>query len=161
MSPEPRFEVVPLTEVPADVRTTGVPQPRPVVLVVDDEEVIADTLSVILSRSGFSTMKAYDGESALELARVVPPDLLLSDVMLGPGIDGAALAIAVTEFCPACKVLLFSGHATSRDLLEKSRENGHPFTLLTKPLHPSDLLELIKGSLAGRTTANGASAART
>jgi len=140
MSPEPRFEVIPLAEVPANALIADAPQQRAVVLVVDDEEVIADTLSVILSRSGFLAMKAYDGESALELAKAVPPDLLLSDVMLGPGIDGAALAIAVLEFCPDCKVLLFSGHATSRDLLEKSRQDGHPFTLLTKPLHPSDLL---------------------
>jgi len=44
---------------------------------VDDEPVIADTLSIILSSSGFSTMTAYDGESALELARAVHPDLLI------------------------------------------------------------------------------------
>ena len=43
---------------------------QPVVLIVDDERVIADTLSIILSRSGFSTMTAYDGESALELAQM-------------------------------------------------------------------------------------------
>lgn len=147
MSPDPLFEIVPLTDVPVSARVVTMPRQRPVVLVVDDEEVIADTLSVILSRSGFTALKAYNGESALELANAVPPDLLLSDVMLGPGIDGVELAIAVTKLHPNCKVLLFSGHATSKELLDRSSENGHPFTLLGKPLHPADLLERIKGSL--------------
>jgi YesN/AraC family two-component response regulator len=74
---------------------------QPVVLIVDDERVIADTLSIILSKSGFSTITAYDGESALELARVVHPDLLISDVVM-PEMTGVDLAIAVTETVPGC-----------------------------------------------------------
>ncbi len=88
-------------------------------------------------------LTAYDGEHALELAEVAPPDLLLSDVMMGPGMDGTELAIALIELCPQCKVLLFSGHAATRDLLEKARAGGHNFTLLNKPLHPADLLARI------------------
>jgi len=103
--------------------------------VVDDERVIADTLSVILSRSGFSVQTAYNAEGALELARMVPPQLLLSDVMMGPGMDGTELAMTMVKLVPNCKVLLFSGHAATRDLLERARELGHDFTLLTKPLH--------------------------
>ena len=112
---------------------------QPVVLIVDDERVIADTLSIILSKSGFSTMTAYDGESALELARAVHPDLLISDVVM-PEMTGVELAIAVTETVPGCKVLLFSGQATTVDLLEKARHRGHDFTILTKPVHPTDML---------------------
>ena len=40
---------------------------RPVVLVVDDESVIADTLTEILNRSGFAALPAYDGEGALPM----------------------------------------------------------------------------------------------
>ena len=115
-------------------------------LVVDDERVIADTLSVILKRSGFAVLTAYDGETALELARMVPPDLLLSDVMMEPGMDGTQLAIKIVEAFPECKVLLFSGHAATRDLLAKAGAAGHNFTLLSKPLHPSDLLARITQS---------------
>ena len=112
---------------------------QPVVLIVDDERVIADTLSIILSRSGFSTMTAYDGESALEHDRTVHPDVLISDVVM-PEMTGVELAIAVTETVPGCKVLLFSGQATTVDLLEKARHRGHDFTILTKPVHPTDML---------------------
>jgi DNA-binding NtrC family response regulator len=148
MSPELKIEVIPLTEVPSNGQVHGAAPLRPVVLVVDDEHVIADSLSVILSKSGFSVITAYDGESALELANVVPPELLLSDVMMGPGMDGIELATTLIKAYPDCKVLLFSGHAATRDLLDKARGDGHNFTLLSKPLHPSDLLERIKNSLA-------------
>jgi DNA-binding response OmpR family regulator len=146
MSPALNIEVIAIAEVPSN----SIPSAelhRPVVLVVDDERVIADTLAIILTRSGFSALTAYDGESALELAGVVPPELLLSDVMMGPGMDGTELAIQVVKAFPECKVLLFSGHAATRDLLDKAHDLGHNFTLLAKPLHPADLLARITESI--------------
>ncbi len=63
---------------------------RPVVLVVDDESAIADTLTEILSRSGYAAMTAYDGNEALETALVTPPEMLITDVIL-PGMSGIEL----------------------------------------------------------------------
>jgi CheY-like chemotaxis protein len=148
MSPRLEVEVVPLTEVPKE--DTILPKnSQPVVLVVDDERVIADTLSIILSKSGFSTMTAYDGARALEIARERTPDLLISDVMM-PGMTGIDLAIKVTQTIPGCKVLLFSGQAATVDLLEQARHAGHNFTTLTKPVHPTDMLKRISECLAER-----------
>lgn len=140
MSTFPRFQVVPLQQVPAVPYIQATDSQKPLALVVDDERVIADTLSIILSKNGFQTMTAYNAAHALELASAATPDLLLSDVMMDPGMDGTELAMALVERCPHCKVLLFSGHSATRDLLEKSRAVGHNFTLLSKPLHPADLL---------------------
>jgi DNA-binding NtrC family response regulator len=155
MSPDLRYKVIPLADVPLDRPSTE--KPQRVVLVVDDERVIADTLSVILSRSGFSVLTAYNATSALELARNVTPDLLLSDVMMGPGMDGTQLAIEMVKHYPNCKVLLFSGHAATKDLLAKAHEGGHDFTLMTKPVHPADLLKRIGESFSPMVpaTANG------
>jgi len=147
MSPGLNIEVISLNQVPVNGSIPSESKQRPVVLVVDDEKVIADTLSIILTKNGFSVMTAYSAEAALELTAVVAPDLLLSDVMMGPGLDGTQLAIDVVEAFPGCKVLLFSGHAATRDLLDKVRDSGHNFTLLSKPLHPSDLLARISESL--------------
>src|SRR5215472_12265519 len=105
MSAKLNIEVVPLSE----IKREG-PVSKPVVLVVDDEKVIADTLSVILTQSGFIALTAYDGEGALELARTCSPNLLLTDVMM-PGMTGIELAITLTQADPKCKVLLFSGQA--------------------------------------------------
>lgn len=147
MSPELNFEVISLEEVPVAVKlAAALPKDKQVVLVVDDEKVIADTLSVILSRSGFAVMTAYDGESAIELAATVNPDLLLTDVMMGPGMDGTQLAMQMVAAFPECRVLLFSGHASTVDLLAKARQMGHEFTVMAKPLHPADLLARITES---------------
>jgi PleD family two-component response regulator len=61
------FETVPLAEVPL-ARANSVDEQSVVVMVVDDEKVIADTLVAILARSGYTAIAAYDGESALERA---------------------------------------------------------------------------------------------
>jgi CheY-like chemotaxis protein len=147
-----KFEVVPLTEVSTEdtkMSFESFDERRPAVLVVDDERVIADTLAIILSKKGFSTMTAYEGFSALELARRHRPDLIISDVMM-PGMTGVELAIAVTQTVPGCRILLFSGQAATVDLLEKARDAGFDFATMTKPVHPTDMLKRISECLGTR-----------
>ena len=148
MTPNPKLkvEVVPLVDVPKDHIVILAEKRKPLVLVVDDERVIADTLSIILSKSGFSTMTAYDGKNALQLAQAYPPDLLISDVVM-PGMTGVDLAITMKKIIPSCKVLLFSGQAATIDLLEEARHAGHDLTTLTKPVHPTDMLKRISECL--------------
>jgi DNA-binding response OmpR family regulator len=141
------FEIVPL----ADVASKGL---EPVVLVVDDERLIADTLAAILMQNGFVATAAYGGEEGLKIAQAVPPDLLLTDVSM-PGMDGIKLAIAVRQAAPECKVLLFSGHASTADLLARARDAGYEFTVLQKPLHPKELLAHISGALKSSDRGNG------
>ena len=134
--------VVPLDQVPpADTSAY-----RPVVLVVDDESAIADTLTEILSRSGYAAMAAYDANDALENVLLTPPELLITDVML-PGMSGIELAITVRRIFPDCKILLFSGQASTADLLASAKQDGHHFTLLNKPIHPRDLLAFVSDTL--------------
>jgi CheY-like chemotaxis protein len=141
--------VVPISEVPpAD--TTPV---RPTVLVVDDESVIAETVAAILSRSGYATMTAFDGQEAMEIALLTPPELLITDVSL-PGMNGIELATTMRRVYPDCKVLLFSGHvATEELLLAHTQRTGHSFTLLSKPVHPQELLSWVSESLKQMSSA--------
>jgi YesN/AraC family two-component response regulator len=69
--------------------------------------------------------------------------LLITDVSM-PEMNGVEMAIRFKSICPTCKVLLFSGHASTGDLLKSAKESGHDFELLTKPIHPKDLLEAIR-----------------
>ncbi len=121
------------------------PQPRqqPYVFVVDDEEVIASTLGMILLQGGFRARSFSKPLEALQAARLEAPDLLIADVVM-PLLSGIELAILVREHCPDCKVLLFSGKAATAYLLEDARADGHEFELLSKPVHPSDLLAKIR-----------------
>jgi len=115
-------------------------------MVVDDESSIADTLAEILSRSGYNTVSAYDADSALETALVNPPEMLITDVVL-PGMSGIDLAITIKRIFPDCKIILFSGQASTADLLAAAGRDGHQFVLLSKPLHPTDLLARIAETL--------------
>ena len=156
MSTLPGFQVIPLEQIPLEVRSHQDAKELPVVLVVDDERVIADTLSIILARNGFAVHTAYDAASALDVAGVIPPHVLLSDVMMGPGMDGTQLAIEMTRSHPDCKVILFSGHAAVHDLLAKATSQGYRFKLLTKPVHPADLLATIAETLGSFASAASA-----
>ena len=146
MSMSMKFEVVPLAEVPKEHVDVVYREDSPVVLVVDDDPIIADTVSKILSKSGFATLTAYDGISALELAKQFRPQLLISDVEM-PRMTGVETAIAVTEMNPECKVLLFCWQAATVDLLEKAREDGYDFSILDKPIHPTQLLRRVSECL--------------
>ncbi len=113
------------------------------VLVVDDERVIADTMTEILRRSGFNAICAYDGVSALELALQVGPDFVLTDVVM-PRMNGVQLAIAIRKALPATEILLLSGQAGITEIVEGGREEGYLFELIAKPIHPEKLLQRLR-----------------
>jgi CheY-like chemotaxis protein len=109
------------------------------IFVVDDEAVIAASLAAILQMNGFSAKFFTCPLEALAAARSESPDLIISDVAM-PGISGIDLAIQMRAQHPGCKVLLFSGQATTSDLLEGAGAHGYDFRLLQKPVHPSEFL---------------------
>jgi DNA-binding response OmpR family regulator len=115
------------------------------VFVVDDEPAIAFTLTTILKLNGYDARCFTNPIEALEAITANRPDLLISDVMM-PEMSGVDLAVRFKEQCPSCKVLLFSGQAQTVDLLRVARAQGRDFQLLTKPVHPTDLLARIKGA---------------
>ena len=121
------------------------PRTKAKVLIADDERVIADTLATILTQAGFETRAVYSGEEALGMLRLFNPDMLISDVLM-TGINGIETAIRVRAMLPYCKVLLFSGQATARNLLEEARTQGYEFELLSKPVHPADLLARMRAT---------------
>jgi DNA-binding NtrC family response regulator len=83
---------------------------------------------------------------ALEASRSHSPDLLISDVVM-PEINGIELAIQLLQICPECKVLLFSGQANTQTILEAAQANGHDFEIISKPIHPTDLLKKVNQRL--------------
>jgi CheY-like chemotaxis protein len=116
---------------------------KPRVLVADDEQVIANTLAIILNQAGFEARAVYSGEKALELLDSFQPNMLISDVIM-TGMTGIEAAIKTQEKLPSCKILLFSGQAATADLLERARSQGHEFEILAKPVHPTDLLAKLR-----------------
>jgi CheY-like chemotaxis protein len=118
-------------------------QHRPRILVVDDEKLIADTITEILEGAGFHVAVAYDGWSALEIAARFHPEYLLSDVLM-PRMDGVELAIAFQKICPAARILLISGQVGISEILLSGQKQGFEFELVAKPVHPLKLIERLK-----------------
>ncbi|HLY39959.1 MAG TPA: response regulator [Terracidiphilus sp.] len=116
---------------------------KPKVLVVDDERIIADTLAMILNQSGFEASAVYSGEKAVEMASKFAPDMLITDVIMAD-LNGIDAAIQIRAMLPEIKILLFSGQAATADLLEKARAQGYEFEILSKPVHPQDLLTKLR-----------------
>ena len=58
--------------------------------------------------------------------------------------NGVELAIAVKNLLPKTKVLLFSGHAGVSDIITQAGQQGHEFELVSKPIHPEKLIEILR-----------------
>lgn len=112
------------------------------VLIVDDEHMIANTLAQILNASGFEAKALFSGEHAVPEATEFQPDVLLTDVIMR-GFSGIDVAMQIAEVLPACRVILFSGQASTADLLDRAKAQGYRFEMLAKPIHPRDLLRML------------------
>lgn len=118
-------------------------RPLTEIFVVDDEALISESLALILEQRGFRARSFTDPLQALDVSRIAPPDLIISDVVM-PRLSGVELAIQIRELHPACKILLFSGQASTMNLLGAAQKRGYAFPLLQKPIHPTDLLREIE-----------------
>jgi len=103
------------------------------VLVVDDERPIVNLLRDVLEDEGYTVIEAYDGASALALAREQHPDLVLSDIMM-PHMSGADLArtLLADPPVPHLTVILMSA-ARPPDLagVPVAAFLGKPFAIAT------------------------------
>jgi DNA-binding NtrC family response regulator len=124
----------------------GVPGNRRI-LVVDDEEAIADTLALIFRSNGYEARMAYSAEQALELLETWRPDLAIIDVVL-PGMNGIEFAIFLKASYPEIHFLLFSGQPGAGGMLEEAKKKGHLFEILAKPLHPTFMLATVANMLS-------------
>ncbi len=113
------------------------------ILVVDDEQLIADTLVRILNLSGFVANALYSGDAAVQALPILCPDIVLTDVRM-PGRNGIETGILIREQCPQTRVVLFSGQAGIGDLMDEARQNGYGFELWPKPIHPRELVRRLR-----------------
>ena len=110
------------------------------ILVVDDDRLVADTLTLIFAKSGFDAMSAYSADEALECARIFNPHLLLCDISM-PGRDGLALVCDITRELPSCRIIVLTGfYSNLKGIREQSDKLARPVSILTKPCQPSELL---------------------
>lgn len=117
------------------------------ILVVDDERSIAETMRDIFASAGYAADCAFSGDEAITKAGALRPDVLLSDVMM-PGKNGFEVALQVKQLCPECRLILFSGQVATtvvaQGFSKTFAERGYHYDLLSKPLHPSEIIQKVR-----------------
>jgi excisionase family DNA binding protein len=103
--------------VSATTRVAPVAAGRPRVLVVDDESSIRDLLSKTLALAEYDVDLAPDGRTALERLRIIPYDLLITDLKM-PGVDGLAVIREARRLKADIPVIIITGFSTEASAIE-------------------------------------------
>lgn len=116
------------------------------ILIVDDDEALADVLSHRLKRQGFDTIVAESGSTGLAKARSEVPALIVLDLRL-PDVDGLTICEQLADSSDTCAipVIVLSGMECP-DILRRCRAAGCHF-FVRKPYDPNVLLTLIRQAL--------------
>lgn len=130
------------------VRVNGIGAGKPKIYVVDDEQVIASTLCLILQRVGYDASMFFSAETALAAIHSAAPDLVLSDITMTGAMNGVDLAELLAQTHPLTKVLLVSGMGNSSYSLRNAKARGFVPEVRMKPISPPLLLAEIAGLLA-------------
>ena len=118
---------------------------KPTILIVDDEKSILEALSDTLRDDGYEVINASSGEEALTLVKEQPPELILLDVWMSPGIDGLETLKAIKEIAPEPIVIMISGHSNIDTAVQATKLGAYDF--LEKPLSGEKVLILVKRAI--------------
>ncbi len=114
------------------------------VLVVDDKELMRDSVGATLRRAGLEVVCAGDGETALSLVSAKRPDAIVSDLRM-PGMTGVQLAAKVREIDEDLPVILMTAYGTIETAVAAMKEGA--FDYLTKPFEGDELIITVKRAL--------------
>ncbi|MCM8775130.1 MAG: response regulator [Candidatus Omnitrophica bacterium] len=116
------------------------------ILIIDDEEILIKTFSLLLRRNGYAVSAARDSREALTLADREEIDLILCDIRM-PETNGVEIikAIRAKKDKSAVPVIFITGYADEQ--AEADAKQLQPLAFFYKPFDNSDILETIKGAL--------------
>jgi len=114
------------------------------ILAVDDEPRVIRLVCQVLEAMGYEVIVAATGETALETLTLEQPDLVLLDILLGPGIDGYETCRRIREFSDV-PVIMLTAKAQDVDLLQGFDAGADDY--LTKPFNAKELVARVKAVL--------------
>ncbi|MGN8896246.1 response regulator [Flavonifractor sp. HCP28S3_F3] len=114
------------------------------VLIVEDEKNIVDILSFNLSKEGYETLEAYDGQAGLQLALEQDPDLILLDLML-PKMDGFDVCRNLRQAGRSTPVIMLTAREEETDKVLGLELGADDY--ITKPFSMRELLARVKANI--------------
>ena len=126
---------------------------KAIILIIDDEEAMRDSCSMILTKDGYRAETAENGKIGLEKARELKPALALIDLKM-PGLSGFEVLEKLKESDPRIIPIVITGYATVESAVEAMKKGAYDF--LPKPFTPDELRIIIGRALERRKLAQEA-----
>ena len=128
----------------APARTIPTPAGRPRVLVADDEASVRDLLSKTLALAEYDVDVVPDGRSAVDRLRVLPYDLLITDLKM-PGVDGLSVIREARSLKADIPIIIITGFSTEASAIEAVNLGVSGY--LTKPFRIPRVLSVAARAL--------------
>jgi len=125
--------------------------PNPSILIVDDEQVVRDSLSKWFREDGYKVSSAASAAEALQQLQAQRWDIILLDIKM-PGMDGMELQLRIKEIDPTPTIIFITAHATVDTAVKALKEGA--FDYVTKPVDPDYLSHLVTNALKQRSLAS-------
>lgn len=125
------------------------PAPKIRVLLVEDEQTLADIIADTLSEKDFTVTVAYNGIEGLRAFDRERPQVVVTDIMM-PGMDGLSLVAELRRRDPSVPILFLSARSAAEDVVRGFEAGGNDY--LRKPFAMSELIVRLR-ALAGRHAA--------
>lgn len=116
---------------------------KPKILVVDDEDIVRESLGDWLDGVGYDVEVAASGEEALQIIKKKKPRIMVTDLVM-PGINGIELMNEAKKIVPSIITIIITAHATIQSAITAIREGA--FDYIEKPFYP-EKVELLIGKL--------------
>lgn len=114
------------------------------ILIIEEERLLAESLTALLQSKGFETETVYDGDAGWEYASLEIYDLLILDVMM-PKLDGLSLTRKIRQHRNAVPILMLAARAGIMDRIEGLNAGADYY--LSKPVDTRELLACIHALL--------------
>jgi DNA-binding NtrC family response regulator len=114
------------------------------ILVVDDEEIMREVLETLLVREGYTVRLASNGTEGLDLARSLPFDAIILDVMM-PGMDGLQVLDELRKHDDELPVIMITAFASMENAISAMKRGA--FDYITKPFKNDEVLVVLRNAI--------------
>src|ERR1700752_632386 len=121
------------------------------ILVVDDEEIMRDIMETLLTREGYVVRLAASGTEGLELARALPFDAAIVDIMM-PGFDGIATLDELKRIDEDLAVIIITAYGSIESAISAMKAGA--FDYVTKPFKNEEVLVVVRNAMERRRLVN-------
>lgn len=111
------------------------------IMVVEDEVLLGEVLCDLLNLEGYDTIYAENGQLALDMIEKMPPDLVLTDLIM-PKINGLELLSIIKEKYPEIGVIMLTAYGTVESSVKALKEGA--FDYITKPYKEKEIMQCLE-----------------